>query len=966
MLTAPTIIKAAALLCYMVLALLTLRSKSDRTLRVFFSLYMFWMVYWQLTSLMVNLAKDAASALSWYNVLLAGSGTFIVLMQPLSRALLKLRTQRALTAAAYVTWVVMLAAPWLGLRFSSVVMGRGGYYKPVLDNPWFLVVVAVAYFFWGCGVFNLVRALVREKSPVQRNRVSYFLVGAGLVFVGALTNLTALQDYPVDISFNLASALLLGYAVVRHRLMDIRVIIARSLLYSVLTGTIIAGYLAIVFALERLLSSSIAYGGPLSGLVAILVLALVLLPLRNVIQRALDRVFFREKADYQKATQVFSREITALYDRGEILDLVVDVLGRTMKAGGVSVSILDEDHGSFVVAKTYGSFSNTGEALFAEESAVASWLLRTGSPLVPEEAAALSETRSLVEQTPWLLRSSEVSVVAPILLKDRLTGTVSLGQKRSGKLFNDEDLRFLTTIANQTATALEKSNVFGEMRRRLSEQTLLFVLSEKFRSSSDLETVMISVVQVLKSFLSCELCAIAHYGSEGGSKCYAQDPLSAAAAELASGARVAMQERAAQRMEAAPLSAEELAVIGGKATPEGALAALVYFPLQSGTEALGMLMLSRRTKRPRIDARERELLRTIASILAQGLTLYRTISHLVRLKTYNENILNSLNDMGDSLVILDTTGTILSVNRATCQMIGYTEEELVGQPIAFVAGSSEPLFTAEGLERLRLQGSISGTEMTYRTRGGSAVPVLFSGSVMAADDGTSREIVGVARDITAHLKAEEMSKNLLMVNEIHHRIKNNLQVISSLLYLQSMYVSEPRSREMFRESQNRVRSMALLHERLYLARSAAGVDFSDYVHDLIGNLFVTYGVQSGVVGLEVDIHNITLGMDTAVPCGLIINELVTNALKHAFGTDRPGKLGVSMRQIAAPAEGEAQHRWYTLSVWDDGKGFPGSLDFRNAKSLGLKLVSTLTGQLGGTIELARSPGTRFTITVKEA
>jgi len=246
--------------------------------------------------------------------------------------------------------------------------------------------------------------------------------------------------------------------------------------------------------------------------------------------------------------------------------------------------------------------------------------------------------------------------------------------------------------------------------------------------------------------------------------------------------------------------------------------------------------------------------------------------------------------------------------------------------------------------------------------------MLFSGSVMAGEDGETPEIVGIARDITERIKAEEMAKNLLLIKEIHHRIKNNLQVISSLLYLQSGYVQDEKTREMFKESQNRVRSMALLHEKLYQAGRPAGIDFSGYVHDLTRNLFMSYGVSSGAVDLLIDISGITLGMDTAVPCGLIINELVSNALKHAFPDTPFGQVHIEMQRAEPTHVGVSEPEagnWYRLIVRDNGKGIPEGLDFRNTESLGLKLVCTLTDQLNGSIDLERDRGTRFTIVFKE-
>jgi len=965
-----TAIKLVALLSYLVLALLALRSKAEPVVRTLFSIYIFGMSLWQLSSVFVNFSRQPEAALFWYNILMASSGTYSILFFPFTRALLKIRRQRILTICSYVACVFVLVVGILGLNWRGVSPGRGGYWIPVLNTRWLYVIVTVSYFFWCYGIFNLIRGILRESSPVQRNRLIYVLLGAVVVMIGVPTNFTVLRDYPVDISLNLVSALIIGYAVVRHRLLDIRAVLVRSFSYSVLTAALVVGYLGIVVLLERLLKQRIGYTGPASGIIAILFIAFIFLPLRDRLQNLLDRLFFREKSDYQKATQQFSREITSLYDTSEITKLVNATVAQAIKASSMTVTLLD-DGKALALRASIGT--TPANAPNDTNDALSHWLRTNGRPLVREEAPMDPQTRALVEGNPGLFETADVSLVVPILLNDRLMGTFNVGSKRAGTMYNDDDLRFLTTIANQTATAIEKSTVYREIQRRLSEQTLLFILSEKFRGITEFNSVMMSIVKILKNFLTCDYCTLVSFEREGAGKLFALDPVSRAAGEIALGLRERIADDTTARGETFPLGPEEIASALGRMrerTPQQRelLASFVYFPLKNRSEALGVLVVPNRTDGPTVDAHELELLRTISAILSQGIVLYRTIVNLVSVKTYNENILNSLNDMGDPLVILDLNGSIKSVNRTTCSRLGYREEDLVGRPMSILAKDGEPLFTSDGLQSLVSAGSVSNYETTYRTRDGASVPMLFSGSVMAGEDGETPEIVGIARDITERIKAEEMAKNLLLIKEIHHRIKNNLQVISSLLYLQSGYVQDEKTREMFKESQNRVRSMALLHEKLYQAGRPAGIDFSGYVHDLTRNLFMSYGVSSGAVDLLIDISGITLGMDTAVPCGLIINELVSNALKHAFPDTPFGQVHIEMQRAEPTHVGVSEPEagnWYRLIVRDNGKGIPEGLDFRNTESLGLKLVCTLTDQLNGSIDLERDRGTRFTIVFKE-
>jgi two-component sensor histidine kinase len=218
------------------------------------------------------------------------------------------------------------------------------------------------------------------------------------------------------------------------------------------------------------------------------------------------------------------------------------------------------------------------------------------------------------------------------------------------------------------------------------------------------------------------------------------------------------------------------------------------------------------------------------------------------------------------------------------------------------------------------------------------------------------------QEITERKRAEEQIKASLkekevLLKEIHHRVKNNLQVISSLLYLQSKDVKDREALEMFQESQYRVRSMALVHERLYQSKDLAKVDLAEYARSLANYLFRSYGVNSNIIELKINVDDVFLGIDTAVPCGLIINELVSNSLKHAFPDGREGEIRIELW-----SNHDSQ---FTLMVSDNGVGFPKDLDFRDTQSLGLQLVNTLVDQLEGTIKLDRSGRTSFEITFTE-
>jgi hypothetical protein len=225
-------------------------------------------------------------------------------------------------------------------------------------------------------------------------------------------------------------------------------------------------------------------------------------------------------------------------------------------------------------------------------------------------------------------------------------------------------------------------------------------------------------------------------------------------------------------------------------------------------------------------------------------------------------------------------------------------------------------------------------------------------------NGTVVGISCAASDITERKRAEEeMAASLkerdALLREVHHRVKNNLQVICSLLDLQCGYIKDPQDVQMFKDSQNRIRSIALVHEQLHRSKGLAQIDCGEHVRTLATQLFRSYGVNTDAVRLNMAMDKLGLPPDTAILCGLIIGELISNALQHAFPQGRKGEISISVR--------ESGPQQVTVVVKDNGIGFPEDLDFRQAQSLGLQLVSLLTDQLQGTIRLIRDGGTTFEI-----
>jgi PAS domain S-box-containing protein len=218
---------------------------------------------------------------------------------------------------------------------------------------------------------------------------------------------------------------------------------------------------------------------------------------------------------------------------------------------------------------------------------------------------------------------------------------------------------------------------------------------------------------------------------------------------------------------------------------------------------------------------------------------------------------------------------------------------------------------------------------------------------------------GTVEDITKQKLTEEQIKASLyekeaLLKEIHHRVKNNLQIISSLIYLQSQRIEDVSVRQIFEDSQSRISSMALVHDSLYRSQDFACVDLSEYVQMLTANLFQTYRIQPDLVKLLVNVdEGVVVSLDRAIPCGLILNELMTNALKHGFSNGQTGEITVILK---------SHHLAIHLIVENDGNSLPESFELQKIRSMGLRLVNALVSQLHGQFEVEKTAKTRFKVT----
>jgi two-component sensor histidine kinase/FixJ family two-component response regulator len=297
------------------------------------------------------------------------------------------------------------------------------------------------------------------------------------------------------------------------------------------------------------------------------------------------------------------------------------------------------------------------------------------------------------------------------------------------------------------------------------------------------------------------------------------------------------------------------------------------------------------------------------------------------------------------IMITDTGGEEIAVEGMKAGLSDYL---LKNHP------SRLPMVVKESLEKVRLRRAHEEAQEALRQANEALEAKVVERTrelqrlteALQADNAERQE---TQAQLEALLKEKEV-----LLKEMNHRVKNNLQIVASLLCLQADTIQDVHVRKMFEESRHRINTMALIHETLYQAGDVAEVEFATYLRTLVTQLLEASSVDPQQITLEVDADAIPLELTTAIPCGLLVNELVTNCLQHAFPEQRPGSIRIVLK---ANADGHV-----TLQVSDTGVGFPDGMNFRTTESLGLQLICLLAEQLGGTISLERIGGTTFTIT----
>ena len=439
-----------------------------------------------------------------------------------------------------------------------------------------------------------------------------------------------------------------------------------------------------------------------------------------------------------------------------------------------------------------------------------------------------------------------------------------------------------------------------------------------------------------------------HPGGRENSGIFADpgNPDSPAGAAFKTGVSVCIQDLA---------SNEQSTTWNAGAAKRGYLSCVALPLLDEAANAFGVLMIFS-SEANAFTQDENRLLEELAGDLAFGIRTMRMGVERKRAESELRKLSHVVEQSPVSVVVTRKDGAIEYVNPKFSQLTGYTFDEVRGKnPRIMKSGETDPQVYKELWATITSGGEWHG-ELHNRKKNGELFWEAASISPVRSGQGEITHFVAVKEDITERKMADlairaSLKEKETLLKEIHHRVKNNLQVISSLLSLQANETADPHVKTAFAESQDRIRSMALVHEQLYRSQLLSEIDFQQYINVVTARLIEQHARRHITSSVQVD--NVWLDIGRAIPCGLIVNELVSNCLKHAFIDREEGHIAIRMQ-----AEGE---RMITLEVIDDGCGFPEGVDFLAVNSMGLTIVRTLVDQLDGTIRKVEGKGTHFVI-----
>jgi len=413
------------------------------------------MIIWSLSSFLMHLDPPFRTPLFWNKFMLVGTLAMPILFYYFVRTFLEIRKQKIWLYLGIVLYISLFAANIMGYLVKEAYVSEGVFYYEIGIAGYF---AAIGWFlFVGLAAFNLIRSYKKVKDSFYRNRLKYLLIGILIMSAGVITNLTKLGRYPLDILINTINALLLTYVILRYKLLDINVVIRKGSVYFALTAIIASMYLFMIFVLERTLRGVVSI-----SLVAILIaigIALLFQPLRDFLQRWIDRLFFRERLDYYQILKKFAQGIVTILDFNELIYSTMSIFSKTMQTDKVAILLINEE-GQLYLRASLGL--DVFSFRLKKDNPLLTWIREKKEILTKYDIDLLPELKDLGKSEAKELERLKAELFIPLITKDKLIGVIALGGKLSQKGYSEEEQTLLSTAASQASVAFENARLYEE------------------------------------------------------------------------------------------------------------------------------------------------------------------------------------------------------------------------------------------------------------------------------------------------------------------------------------------------------------------------------------------------------------------------------------------------------------------------------------------------------------------------
>ncbi|MDI7275647.1 MAG: GAF domain-containing protein, partial [Anaerolineae bacterium] len=509
----------SAALCHLTLAVLVLRRGLRLRVHQYFFSYLVTMLIWQLGYIAVSASQSASQALAWYRIVIAAGAAQGYLLFMFARALLRRRHTPRQLLLAFLLWCATVLILFLNPGGHILGIRRDPVSYLLVPDFWVRTILILAPSMGAllAGLGTLVQGYRQAASDLERNRLRYLVLATGISIAGGLANLVPpLTGHPVDVAANIICALLLSYAILRYQLLDITFVVRRGLAYSVLTVLIAAIYLLSVLVFERLVRAMVAPAAYLVPIVLAMVAAVLMQPWRERAQAWVDRLLFREQYDSRRMVQELSRQTAAVLDLEALLDMLLTRLCQTMRLSGAALFLKEAGSDDYYIAAQRGNDQGVSSLRLRHDHPVVQWLQRSERLLHARDLDTQPQFRGLWGREREGLRQLGAELFIPLLVRNTLAGILAVGSKLSGEAFSWDDDLALSTLANQTAVAVENARLIAITRARVAELTVLQQSGVRLVSTRHLPKVLSVVAQSGLRLLGADEAHVALYDATRG------------------------------------------------------------------------------------------------------------------------------------------------------------------------------------------------------------------------------------------------------------------------------------------------------------------------------------------------------------------------------------------------------------------------------------------------------------------